>query len=191
MKEIIDSTWDLLGVAVAQAKEKDENIIRNDASKDIYDKTFRLKYNFIKDNFMKESVKYLDRHKVTSIIISSIIEADAVVYKGNIPENNTFFGKYLIAVSVGLSYMQSKLNKLLKEKKQKEISEYYFPSAFSCNTHFFEIFARNLYFTHELTDWKLNLLDMSENLFMIEYMTLEKNGIDPRVLADSSDSEKN
>lgn len=189
MRELIDSTWDLLGVAVTQAKEKDEKISRNDESKGEYDKTFRDKYNFMKDNFMKGSVKYLDRHKVASIIIASIIETDAVIYKGVIPENDTFFGKYLIATAVGLCYMQSKLNKLLKGKHQKEITDYYFPYAFSCNTHYFEIFARNLYFTHELTEWKLNLLDMSENLFMIEYMTLEKNGIDPSTLTGSNNLE--
>lgn len=185
MTEIIDKAWELLDVAVSQAKDKDEKVALNDAARDEFASSFKEKYNLIKDKFMKQSVKYLDRHKVASIIIASIVETNAVIYEGDIPKDSTFFGKYLIAFSVGMSYMQNRLNKILKEKGQKEIERFYFPTPFSCKTPYNEIFSRNLYYTHELTDWNLNLLDISEILFLLEYMTLEKNGIDPIVLADN------
>lgn len=185
MTEIINRAWELLDVAVSQAKDKDEKVALNDAARDAFANSFKEKYNLIKDKFMKQSVKYLDRHKVAGIIIASIVETNAVIYEGEIPPNSIFFGKYLIAFSVGMSYMQSRLNKMLKEKRQKEIERFYFPTPFSCKTPYNEIFSRNLYYTYEFTDWNLNLLDISEILFLLEYITLEKNGIDPVVLSEN------
>ena len=97
-----------------------------------------------------------------------------------------YIGKYLIAAATGLSYMQDRLNEKLREKGIEEIKEYLYPEAFSCNTPFLSIFSRNLYFVNEKTDWKLNILDMSEILFLLEYRTLEKYGIDPKIIKENS-----
>lgn len=184
MREIIIAAWSVLDTAVTQAKLQDENIDINNDAKEKFAKLFKEKYEFIKETFMKKSVKSLDRHKVASIIMSTAIEADVIIYKGEVPKDNTFIGKYLIPTSAGLSFMQKRLNELLDEKGQKQIEQFHFPTAFSCKTPYLLIFARNLYFTNELTDWKLNLLDMSDKLFLLEYITLIKNGIDPTVLIE-------
>lgn len=185
---IIDRTWDLLDVAVVQAQEQDPCVLCNKDTKGKYSEALREKYKFMMQ-FMKPSVSSLDRHKVASIIIASVIETDAVVYNKDVPKNNSFFGKYMIAVSVGLSYMLELLNIRLS-KKEIEVKQYLFPEAFSCTTPYFEIFSRNLFLTHERTNWKLNLLDMSELLFFIEYMTLKENGIDPSILTDERVAEE-
>lgn len=189
MGPIINRTWDLLAASVAQAKQQDIHIDCNQNAFDKYKKIFKDKYDFIKINFMKSSVSALDRHKVASIIIASIIESDSVIYNQKISDGKVFFGKYQIAVSVGLSYMLDQLNEMLAKKSNK-IEKYWFPEAFSCKTPYFDIFARNLYFTHEKTNWNLNLLDIAEILFLLEYMTLQKNGIDPSLLNDEDSTEE-
>lgn len=182
MTELINRTWDLLNITVDKIRSQDSSIELNDDAKKLYEQLFQDKYHFIMDTFMKNTVQYLDRHKVASIIMASLIEANAVIYNQAISQDETFFGKYQIAVSVGLSYMLDRLNARLLEKDKEAIEKYWFPAAFSCSTPYFEIFARNLYFTCERTQWKLNLLDMSEILYLLEYMTLKENGIDPSIL---------
>lgn len=88
---------------------------------------------------------------------------------------------------MGMSYMQNRLNKILVEKELPTIDRYVFPIVFSCKTPYFAIFARNLYFTYEKTDWQLNLLDMSEILFLLEYMTLTEKGIDVSKLVEEGE----
>lgn len=184
MSRMTDVVWNMLKDAISQAKIKDEQVCYDDAAKSKFEALFHEKYEFVKENFMKESVETLDRHKVASIIIASLIETDVISYSGEVSQEQTFFGKYLIAVSVGLSYMQSRLNEILIKGNQPKIDRYLFPTAFSCTTPYFAIFARNLYFTHEKTNWQLNLLDMSEILFLIEYLTLVQKGIDINVLVE-------
>lgn len=180
---IVDRSWDLLDAAVVQAREQDDGILLDENAREEYAETLRDKYKLMM-KFMKPSVSSLDRHKVASIIIASIIETDAVTYNKTIPEDSSFFAKYMIAVSVGLSYMLERLNVRLNGKGIKEIERYWFPEAFSCATPYFDIFSRNLYLTHEHTDWKINLLDMPEILFFIEYFTLKENEIEPGVLTE-------
>lgn len=42
--------------------------------------------------------------------------------------------------------------------------------------------ARNLYYAK--TDYKLNPLDLADRLFLVEYIALMKEGIDPDTLKD-------
>lgn len=189
MNEMIGAAWNVLDIATRQACSRDNSVELDNSKIGKFDKLFQKKYDDVKSLFMKKSVKYLDRHKVASILMASAIEADVVLYNGEIPEDDVFIGKYLIAVSAGLNYMQNSLNKKLEEKGQPPISELFFPTAFSCKTPYLQIFARNLYFTHEKTDWKINLLNMSENLFFLEYITLKEKGIDPNILNEEDSDE--
>ena len=78
--------------------------------------------------------------------------------------------------------MQSQLNKILVDKNLQPIKALWFPKAVSCKTPYFEIFCRNLYFSNNSDKWGLNPLDIAEKLFILEYVTLEKAGIDPQIL---------
>lgn len=190
MNEMIMGAWNVLDIATTQVCLRDSKVVLDNSKIDEFAKLFQKKYDDVKSLFMKKSVSYLDRHKVASILMASAIEADVVRYDGEIPEGDVFIGKYLIAVSAGLNYMQDSLNEKLKEKRQEPIKEFFFPVAFSCKTPYLQIFARNLYFTHEKTEWKFNLLNMSENLFFLEYLTLKEKGIDPNILNEEDSGEE-
>ncbi len=189
MNEMIMAAWNVLDIATTQAGFKDNKVVLDNSKMEVFAQLFQKKYNDVKSLFMKKSVDYLDRHKVASILMASAIEADIVRYDGDISEGSVFIGKYLIAVSAGINYMQDSLNEKLKKKGQEPIKELFFPVAFSCKTPYLQILARNLYFTHEKTDWKFNLLNMSENLFFLEYITLKENGIDPSILNEEDSDE--
>ena len=183
MKQTIEKTWDLLDTTIKEIQKKNPEVFCN-GTQESFDREFRKLYEYIKDNFMKDEVKNLDRHKVASIIIVSIIKMQVVGYKGNLPEDSKFFAPYVIAASVGITYMMDRLNLLLREKNLKQVDRLWFPDALSCDTEYIEIFSRNLYFANEISGWSLNPLDIAEKLFVLEYVTLEKNDIDPHVLKE-------
>lgn len=184
MKQTIEKTWSLLEKTVEVANRKNLNIILNAQAKEKFADEFETLHKHIKENYMREEIQNLDRHKVAAIIMVCILSSDALAYEGVLQENERFFGEYLIAGSVGINYMQDRLNSLLVEKNQNTIDKFWFPEALSCDTKYFEIFCRNLYYADNEEKWGLNPLDIAEKLFLIEYATLEKNGIDPCVLKD-------
>lgn len=182
MRQTIERTWELLKSTVEQISKQTPGVVLNTDSYKEFDDYFRKTYNKIKKDYMASNVKNLDRHKVASIIIVSILESKAIMYQGEIEQGKEFFGQYLIATSVGITFMQYELNVLLLEKGQNTISKLYFPDPLSCDTPYFEIFCRNLYFANCNNEWGLNPLDIAEKLFLLEYLTLETCGIDPHVL---------
>lgn len=182
MRQTIERTWELLENTVTQLNKQTPGVILNNDAYKRFDDNFREIYNDIKEHYMGDKVKNLDRHKVASIIIVSILKSDAITYKGKIEQNREFFGQYLIAASVGITFMQNQLNTILVEKNKPPIKKLWFPEPLSCDTPYFEIFCRNLYFSNHNNDWRLNPLDIAERLFLLEYVTLEKCGIDPQIL---------
>lgn len=184
MKQTIEKSWDLLGKTVQMMQSKIADIEFDDKAKSTYDANFRRLYELIQKEYMKNDVKNLDRHKVASIIIISILKSNAIVYKKEIRDDKRFFGEYLIAVSVGIAYMQDRLNSKLIDKGQNTITKIWLPDAISCDTPYFEILCRNLYYSENSSEWGLNPLELSEKLFILEYVTLEKNNIDPHILKE-------
>lgn len=182
MRPIIERTWELLENTLEQVNEQVSGVVINNNSYKDFNVCFRRIYNEIKEHYMESSTKNLDRHKVASIIMISILESKAIIYQGDIEPGKTFFGQYLVAASVGITYMQNELNVMLSEKGQKTITKLWFPDPLVCDTPYFEIFCRNLYFANCNNDWGLNPLDIAEKLFLLEYITLEKCGIDPCIL---------
>lgn len=184
MKQTIERAWNLLEKTVKQVSEKNSGIVLDADSYKKFDDNFRKIYSEIRENYMESTVKNLDRHKVASIIITSILNSNAVIYEGKVEEGTEFFGQYLIAASVGITFMQNQLNMLLIEKNIEPIKNLWFPDALSCDTPYFEIFCRNLYFSNNNNDWGINPLDIAEKLFLIEYVTMEKCGIDPHIFKE-------
>ncbi len=184
MTQTIDKTWDLLRVAVEKEVKKCSELSLDESAYETYKQNFKNLYGFIKKEYMKDKVKNLDRHKVAAIVIASIVQSEAVKYLGEIESGKTFFGQYLIASVVGMNYLQDRLNALLKERKLPKIEGLDFPEALSCDTKYLDIFSRNLYYSHGRAEWGINPLDIAEKLFLLEYRTLEKNGIDPKELKE-------
>lgn len=187
MRQLIESVWE--SIKKAQQLYSEEQNIKFDVSeikKDSFSKNFQNAYDAMKENYMSEDVVALDRHKVAALIICTIIEEKIVTYT-NLDKDQIFLGAEMIALSVGLSYMQRSLNDRLQELSiNKRITGYHMPTAMACKTDYFDIFARNLYFSK--TRYILNPLDIADKLFLIEYLTLKNEMIEPNLLIDSQQS---
>lgn len=182
MTPLIDNTWDLLKEEYSKYSKENPNFKFDDSRKDDFRQIFTEKYNGIIRKYMDESVKYLDRHKVAALIIISLLEINAISYE-TLDEDCIFIGAELLALKVGLAYMVEKLNEKLHTKGiDKKIEKFIFPNAQSCSTSYMDIMCRNLYYSK--TDYKLNPLDLADRLFLVEYIALSKEGIDPDVLKD-------
>ena len=136
-------------------------------------------YKYILDNYMKDKKESLDRHKVAAIIIIAIIETE--ILKPKTPDEN-FTGNYALAVDVALNYMLDEINEIFKKNDTQQIEGYIFPKATTCKTEYYKIFYRNLYYIDKNRKWTLNPLDVAERLFLLEYITLLENKIDPNTI---------
>lgn len=177
MRETKQLIWELVKVNANTLVAEDKNI-KLTGTYEIFSKQFDELYAFIKETYMKTDTETLDRHKVASIIIISIIKSDVVKYE-NLCEEDIFLGNQMIALNIGLSFMLNQLNNILN-KYNKKIDDYFFPEPFSCDTDYFDVMVRNLYFA--TYDYVLNPLELSEKLFLFEYITLQKNNIDLKLL---------
>lgn len=186
MKQAIDSIWESIEkVQDIYSKSAEIVIDVSPEKKASFDKNFRAMYKLIKDNYMKPDVVALDRHKVAAIIICTIIDEEIVSTNKQTENDVVFLGSEMIALSVGLSYMQRSLNDILQEiAVPKIINGYHMPIAMACKTDYFDILARNLYFAKK--HYVLNPLDIADKLFLVEYLTLKNEMIDPRLLLNSS-----
>lgn len=155
----------------------------NYKNKDKFVEYFKAEYNNIMKDYMKNTVKTLDRHKQAAILIADIIENKVVYSELNDDENRIFIGTEQIALLFGLSFMRDSLNNILKQKHLKEIKEYSFPEPMSCKTTYFDVLTRDLYF-QEHNNNSVYILFLSHILFQIEYLTLKENGIDPKILRE-------
>ena len=110
MRQMVEKIWELLECNIKEMNKKSQDVILNYEAHDRFYDYFKELYAEIKKNYMKNEVKNLDRHKVSGIIIVTIIKSDVIQYKGKMEENYIFFGKYVIATSVAITYMQDRLN---------------------------------------------------------------------------------
>ncbi|MBD5554753.1 MAG: hypothetical protein HDQ95_05225 [Roseburia sp.] len=157
----------------------------------IFSDEFEKSYKYILNQFMikdYEKEGTLDHHKIAALIVICGIKSK-FVSMNPVPEDTVFLGNESIALSVALSFMQSILNdKLQAARVNKRIEKYAFPKAWICRTQYYDIMVRNLYYAQE--HWELNPLELAEKFFLIEYITLEKNGIDPNILCESSPEQR-
>lgn len=185
MRQLIESVWESIKKAQQLYSDKQHvNFDVSDIKKDSFSKKFQEAYDVMKKKYMSKDVVALDRHKVAALIICTIVDEEIVTYTKNLDPNYIFLGNEMVALSVGLSYMQRSLNDRLQELSiNKKINGYHMPTAMACKTDYFDIFARNLYFSK--TNYVLNPLDIADKLFLIEYLTLKNEMIEPNLLIDS------
>lgn len=183
MRPLIDEIWSLVNIGFKSVSN--DNIKLNQDAYNVFFEEFESCYRDILTQYMSSDVKSLDRHKVAAIIIISLLKANPLEIV-NLPEEKIFLGNENLAFQIGLSYMQHELNKILSEKGiQRKIAQYKMPEAIACETYYIDIVCRNLYFTKMRNDWGFNPLDLSERLFLIEYITLISEGIEPKKLKNS------
>lgn len=183
MKEIIDKAWSAIESEYRRFKEKSSDIVFNDEKYTIFKKTFEEQYNQVMDTFMdKTYTKELDAHKQAAIITISCLKGDIITHK--VQDNKISIVPQLIAINVGLSYMNDRLNELLEKKHIKErIDKYILPVAIACNTPYIEIMSRILYYEQQDEyNIKFNILELSDRYFLLEYINLIEYGIEPSIL---------
>lgn len=183
LEKLTAKIWDMISQGIRIMEMGCDTVIHNRNSKERFEKTFEELYIYIADEYMQCPDEPLDRHKVAAITMISVINADVVVSSQK-NQDDIFFGNYTLATDSGLQYMLSEMNKRLADKGLEQVEGYCFPVAMACETDYYRIFYRNLYFAHNNKKWNLNPLDIAERLFLIEYMTLEDKGIDPRILKE-------
>lgn len=185
MRKTKEQIWSMFDEVCKDMQKDNDKIQFHPEQKQIFFKIFQEIYDCILNNCMAvdKGITALDRHKVTAIITISGIESD-FVSMNEVASGVTFLGKEVVSLSVALSFMQATLNAQLKSVGiDKEIKEFIFPKAWTCNTDYFDIMVRNLYYSQQY--WKMNPLELAEKFFLIEYITLEKYGIDTEVLREN------
>lgn len=185
MTPLINEMWDIVKIGADAMCAEDSRIRFKESQKHVFENSCKKIYDDLLE-YMEDKEKPLDRHKMTAIFMISVIKAE-VLEATKEGENTVFVGNYVLAAEVGFSYMRKALNEKLEEKlkeKVKPIQGFYFPQANSCPTDYFRIFYRNLYFANTNPEWNLNPLDIAERLFLLEYLTLEHNQIQPNLLKE-------
>jgi len=167
--------------------ENEECFSFNQNSMFVFFQKFEKYIDMIKTKFMSPEVKDLDRHKVAAIIICSIIESEIIQLNYICNDEEAFIGNEKLAVTIGLSYMRDTLKRMLQGVPGEEaFEEYHFPEPFACNTKYINILCRNLFYSYN--EFMLNPIDLANELFLLEYISLLQCGIDLDVLREKSQS---
>lgn len=179
---IIDESWS----AITEMYEKYKIgyptlVFHNDRKKD-FDELFKAEYKKVMDTFMTKETDKLDSHKQAALLIICCLKLDIIEHSlGNKDEISIV--PQLIAMNIGLSYMLLCLNDRLKEQDvKKKIERYYMPIATACDTPYPEILCRILYQEQHEPDMDFNVLELSDRLFLLEYINLLQYGIEPQSL---------
>ena len=189
MRQTVNAAWMVLEQAYNKAKIDNPKLAFDTSAFNKCYSLFKDWRKLLLEKYMKPEVQELDRHKIAAILTISIIESQAITYDEKL-EDQIFFGAHLLAVSCGLAYMQNQLNKLLISRNQKPIKKYIMPTPFSCQTNYFEVIARNLYYEENGRDlngnllWRLNPLQLANTYYLVELYTLEHLNIPTDVLKE-------
>lgn len=178
MENFYEEVWQNVKIACGYAEN--EEIEFDEAKREVYENKCNELIAIVK-KYMNNSSEVLDRHKMAAILIIAIIKAEPLVCK-NERNDSVFVANYVVAAEVGLSYMRELLNEMLEELGENLIDKYFFPDSWTCENGYFRVFYRNLFFTNTNMEWGLNPLDIAEKLFLLEYITLLKRGINPEKL---------
>ena len=116
-----------------------------------------------------DEVVFLDRHKVTSIIIYTVIKTKIIEYKKS-DHNRVFLGNYYLALSAGLSYLQYELNQVLKKQGKPPIDKISFPDVMYGKLSYKKNLISILY-SSDLED-NLNIMDLANIMFLLEQFNL-------------------
>lgn len=197
---IIDVAWKNLE-QIVEAFEKNGVEVAFDfhdsQKKDLFEKKFIHLCNYIRETFMSPNTETLDSHKQAAALVISAIECKLVAPKNK--DNSMLL--YNTALGLGILYLQNRMNeqlhnlKLIDKNTEIKIS---FPTAFACDTPYFSIMTRLLYYedsskeqgedlkpylNYDGSTLKYNILEMSDRFFLLEYITLLENHINPLKLA--------
>ena len=155
-----------------------------------FEKIFANYYKTIKKQFMTPETKALDTHKQAAIMLISAWEAK-VITQARCEEGQIPLGYQAVALDVAISYLEQSINKKLADIRVRPI-ELKLPTALACDTSYFNILRRLLYYELSVEkkqggkEYKMyyNIMEWADRFFLLEYITLLENGIDPILLKD-------
>lgn len=181
MRKLIDAVWEDVEIVAETMHEKNKKIKLDKAKKQNLINYFNYNLDIVK-KYMYNPKEHLDRHKMAAIIIISLVKAKPLEYPDDEKDDKIFVGNYVMASEIGLAFMREQLNEILIKKNEMLVSKYFFPESWTCDNDYFRVFYRNLYYSDQNSEWGLNPLDIAEKLFLLEYLTLSKQGANVHVL---------
>ncbi|MCM1246294.1 MAG: hypothetical protein NC293_11695 [Roseburia sp.] len=174
----------------ARAQEKPDSIIFNSEKKEEFLQSYTKEYKLIINNYMKWGTTSLDSHKCAALFIIQCLKSE-IFTLGKWDEEDTKINIYpqLVAIDIAFAFMLKCLQETLGKKRiKKKIKAYDLPMPYSCDKPYIDVMARILYYEKDKNELGLsyNLFELSDRLFLIEYLTLLQNGIEPLRLRDKS-----
>lgn len=177
--KMLQSAWKAIEDAVTAYEKKHYHVKLHQEKKEEFKQTYQAKYKDVMDRFMVDDTSALDSHKQAALLTISCLESNIVEHKLQDPKKISIIPQ-MIAIDIGLSYMLQELNDLLRNKNiDKKIERYYLPLAIACDTPYQEIMCRILYHQQKEEDMSLNVLELADRYFLIEYINLLQYGIEP------------
>lgn len=124
---------------------------------------------------MKDPKENLDRHKISAVIICSVLHNDILgvtAKKRSEYSDEVFLANEKIAINIAMSYMYEELKIAFAEGEvpyESLFEKYLFPRPYSCERNYDEVICRDLYYTKK--HYKLNPLTIANLLFLLEDYT--------------------
>ena len=161
----------------------------NEEKKQQFCDRFDDNYNTILNELMTSNTKTLDAHKQAAIIVISALESNVITQTCQDDEMISL-GPYAVVLDVALSFLLKTINEKVK-KLTKPIRELSLPTALACERDYFDIMRRLLYYEDpNVKDKGINyktsfsIIEWADRFFLLEYITLLENHIDPRLVKD-------
>lgn len=184
MEQTANYAWEALKECFDEKIQREYPEIEFDSSKkEAFIAKFKDEYTNIQEKYMANKGNALDRHKQAAALICAVISENVFTSK-QVPKEKMFVAKYSLSLSLGLAFLRIKVNDVLKSKKiNKKIESFTEIEPFACRTKYFDVLYRNLYFEEEATG-KIFVLSLANELFLLEYIAILKNGISPELLKE-------
>ncbi len=185
--KITESIWHTISDAYENYKNTCPELIFHNDRKEQFNSLYKKKYTNVMERFMTDGTNELDSHKQAALITICCLQLNIIEYSKPPADNNDELHiiPQIIAIGVGLSYMLQCLNDLLRVQKiKKQIERYYFPVALACNTPYEKIICRILYLEQHEDDMDFNVLELADRYFLLEYLNLLQQGIEPSLLKE-------
>lgn len=171
-------------------KEEVEKLTFHSEREEDFINSFARYYKTIKGQFMTPETKALDAHKQIAIMLISAWEAHAIE-QAPCEEDQIPLGCQAVMLDVAFSYLEQSINSKLADLRVRPI-KLKLPDALACETSYFNILRRMLYYElsvggqqgSEEYAMSYNILEWSDRFFLLEYIALLENGIDPRLIKD-------
>lgn len=169
-------------------KENGSTLSFHSERKNDFFESFSRYYNIIKNQFMTPETKGLDAHKQSAIMVISSLETNIIEQLQE--EGKVALGAQAVILDVALSYLEKSINNKLKGIGVKTV-RLKLPTALACETSYFNILRRILYYEdprvkRDDSFYKMsyNVIEWADRFFLLEYITLLNNGIDPQLVKD-------